>query len=70
MATSVIDIDAPISWTRDLMTLSDLVANGVVTAVNTRLNADQSEVLTEYTVALKRCSSKDIQTLSRRRDCR
>src|SRR5262245_17248165 len=53
VATSVIDMDAPISSPCDVMTLSDLVVNGVVTAVKTRLNADQSEVLTEYTVALK-----------------
>jgi hypothetical protein len=49
-ATTVIDIDGPISRPGELMSLADLVIHGRITSVDVRLNADQSEVLTQYTV--------------------
>jgi len=50
-ATHTIDIDAPVSRPGDLMSRADLVVNGRVAIVTTRLNADQSDVITEYTIA-------------------
>ncbi len=50
-ATNGLDIDAPISRPADLMSRADLVVNGRVTSVTTRLNADQSYVMTDYTIA-------------------
>jgi hypothetical protein len=50
-ATSIIDIDAPISWPADLISRADLVVNGRVASITTRLSADQLNVLTEYTIA-------------------
>jgi hypothetical protein len=50
-ANSMIDIDAPISRPADLMAQADLVVYGRMTDVTVRLNAAQSEVMTEYTIA-------------------
>jgi hypothetical protein len=50
-ATNGMDIDAPISRPADLMSRADLVVNGRVTSATTRLNADQSYVMTDYTIA-------------------
>jgi integrase len=50
-ANAMIDIDAPISQPVDLMAHADLVVHGRVTDVTVRLNAAQSEVMTEYTIA-------------------
>jgi len=50
-ANSMIDIDAPISQPADLMSQADLVVYGRVTDVTVRLNAAQTEVMTEYTIA-------------------
>ena len=50
-ANSMIDKDAPISQPADLMTQADLVVYGRVTDVTARLNAAQTEVMTEYTIA-------------------
>jgi len=47
----MIDIDAPISQPADLMSQADLVVYGRLTDVTVRLNAAQTEVMTEYTIA-------------------
>jgi hypothetical protein len=49
-ANSMIDIDAPISQPADLMLQADLVVHGRVTDVTVRLNAAQSDVITQYTI--------------------
>jgi len=49
-ANSMIDIDSPLSKPVDLFAQADLVVHGRVTSVNTRLNADQTIVITEYKV--------------------
>jgi hypothetical protein len=47
----MIDFDSPILQTADLMSQADFVVHGRVTDVTARLNAAQSEVFTEYTIA-------------------
>ncbi len=49
-ARSIIDIDAPISRPADLMSSADLVVNGRVTGITTRLSTDQLNVVTVYTI--------------------
>jgi hypothetical protein len=49
-ANSVIDIDAPVSQPVDLMSRADLVVHGRVTDVTVRLNTDQTQVITQYTI--------------------
>jgi hypothetical protein len=49
-ANSMIDFDSPILQPVDLMSQADFVVYGRVTDVTVRLNAAQSEVMTEYTI--------------------
>jgi hypothetical protein len=50
-AGRVIDIDSPIARPAELMSQSDLVIHGRVVDVTVRLNSDQSDVVTMYTIA-------------------
>jgi hypothetical protein len=50
-ANPTIDMCATISRPGDLMSQADLVVHGRVTSVTVGLNADQSAVITEYTIA-------------------
>ena len=59
-ARTVFDIASPIARPAELMSESDLVVNGRVTSVTIRLNEDQTDVVTEYTIA-------PIQALKQRR---
>ena len=50
-AGRIIDIDSPVTRPAELMLLSDLVIHGRVVNATVRLNSEQSEVVTEYTIA-------------------
>jgi hypothetical protein len=50
-ATTIINVDAPVARLPDLMSTSDLVVHARVVNVKARLSANQSDVVTQYTLA-------------------
>jgi hypothetical protein len=49
-AGAVIDVDGPMPRLADVMSLSALVVHGHVVDVKARLNSDETQVITEYTI--------------------
>jgi len=65
-ASSIIDVDAPVSSFRDVVMDSDLIVRGEIAKVETQLSADESTVETVYTIrpieALKDARSQPMRT--------
>jgi hypothetical protein len=66
-ATNAIDVDVPVASPPELMVRADLVIRGRVAEVTTRLNADESNVITEYSIvpiqAFKERRTRAVATL-------